>query len=179
MYSEALKIVDAEGLEALSMRRLAREVGVEAASLYHHVPNKDALIDGMVIKVRSEVRVPDPVPEDWIDLFVAIFAEFRRVNAEHPNLVMYAARGVDSDPQPSGFDFLRQIGFSAEDAIGLWQSMIAFSTGFSLFSSGFAAAGTAGMDPALAERMSEWRDETCDRTLRTIIEGYARTLPTR
>ena len=42
----AIAIADAEGLEALTMRRLAKELKVEAMSLYHHVANKDAILDG-------------------------------------------------------------------------------------------------------------------------------------
>jgi AcrR family transcriptional regulator len=44
----ALRLVDREGLEALSMRKLGAELRVEAMSLYNHVPNKSALLDGMV-----------------------------------------------------------------------------------------------------------------------------------
>ena len=173
IHGRALALVDAEGLDALTMRRLADEVGVEAASLYHHVPNKDALIDGMLVKIRSEVRLPDPMPEDWIDLFEAIFAEYYRVLAAHPNLVMYAARHVESDPETSGLEALTQMGFSDDDAVELWQSMIAFAAGYSLFSSSYAQSDTDALPPGLAHRMAEWRDETCSRTLRLIVEGYA------
>ena len=106
LFSTALRIVDDEGLEALSMRRLANEVGVEAASLYHHIPNKDALIDGMLLKMRTEMRVPEPLPEDWVDLFEAIFVEYYRMLAAHPNLVIYAGRRVESDPETSGLEAL-------------------------------------------------------------------------
>jgi AcrR family transcriptional regulator len=176
LFETGLRIVDAEGLEALTMRRLAKEVGVEAASLYHHIPNKDALIDGMLVKMRSEVQLAEPLPEDWIDLYVAIFAEYRRVLSAHPNLAIYAGRRVESDPDPDGLSFLLQIGFSRDDAVSMWQSMIAFVTGFSLFSSRAAATDTSNQPPDLAKRLAEWRDETADKTLRTILEGYARGL---
>lgn len=53
---EAAKgLADAEGLGAVTMRRLAAELGVEAMSLYHHVPNKDALLDGLIAAVVGEV----------------------------------------------------------------------------------------------------------------------------
>jgi AcrR family transcriptional regulator len=44
----ALHIMDTEGLDAVSMRRVAREVGVEAMSLYHHVRDKDDLLNGVI-----------------------------------------------------------------------------------------------------------------------------------
>lgn len=156
------------------MRRLADEVGVEAASLYHHIPNKDALIDGMLVKMRSEVRVPDPLPEDWVDLFVAIFAEYRRVLSAHPHLVAYSGRRVESDPETSGLEALAFMGFSEDEAVEIWQSLIAFVVGFSIFSSSHAETDTTDLPPGLATRMAEWRDETCDRTLRAILEGYDR-----
>ena len=53
----AIAMVDHEGLGALSMRRLGQELGVEAMSLYHHVANKEALLDGMVDAVVEELNV--------------------------------------------------------------------------------------------------------------------------
>lgn len=171
LFEVALRIADAEGLEALSMRRLAAEVGVEAASLYHHVPNKDALLNGVVVKMRSEMQIPFPIPEDWIDLMEAIFAEYRRVLAAHPNLVSLAGRRVETDPD-SGLVFLTQIGFSDEDAVELWQSMISFVVGFSMFSSYTAVSDVSDLPSRLAKRMEDWRDGTVMRTLRIILEGY-------
>ena len=54
----AVAIADAEGIAALTMRRLAQELGVEAMSLYHHVANKDAVLDGITDLVVSEIHVP-------------------------------------------------------------------------------------------------------------------------
>ena len=53
-----MALADAHGLEELSMRRLADELGVEAMSLYHHVPNKSAILDGMVDLVFEEIELP-------------------------------------------------------------------------------------------------------------------------
>jgi AcrR family transcriptional regulator len=54
----AVALADRDGVGSLSMRRLARELGVEAMSLYHHVPGKDALLDGMVDLVFGEIDLP-------------------------------------------------------------------------------------------------------------------------
>lgn len=61
---KAVALADAEGLEALSMRRLAQALGVEAMSLYHHVKNKDEILDGMVELVFAEIELPRP-EDDW------------------------------------------------------------------------------------------------------------------
>lgn len=171
LFEVALRIADAEGLEALSMRRLAAEVGVEAASLYHHVPNKDALLNGVVVKMRAEMQIPFPIPEDWKDLMEAIFAEYRRVLAAHPNLVSLAGRRVETDPD-SGLIFLTQIGFSDDDAVELWQSMIAFVVGFSMFSSYTTVSDLFDLPSHLAVRMEQWKDETVMRSLRMLLDGY-------
>ncbi len=54
----AMALADAEGLEALTMRRLAQELGVEAMSLYHHVSNKNDILDGMVDLVFAQIELP-------------------------------------------------------------------------------------------------------------------------
>lgn len=54
----AVMVADEEGLEQLSMRRLASELGVQAMSLYHHVPNKENLLDRMVDAVFAEIENP-------------------------------------------------------------------------------------------------------------------------
>ena len=48
ILSTALSMVDEEGIEALSMRRLARELGVDPMAIYHHLPNKRALLSGLI-----------------------------------------------------------------------------------------------------------------------------------
>lgn len=171
LFDRALAIADAEGLEALSMRRLARDAGVEAASLYHHLPNKSALLDGMVARMRSEMRLPDPLPADWRELLLAIFLEYRRILAAHPNLMSLAGRRVETDPD-SGLLYLIRLGFKEEEAVELWQSLIAFTVGFSVFSSTYADSDVSDLPPALAARMSEWREGTCRRTLGAILEAY-------
>src|SRR5688572_33505298 len=56
----AMEVADREGLAALTMRRLGQELGVEAMSLYKHVANKDAILDGIVDLVVGEIALPRP-----------------------------------------------------------------------------------------------------------------------
>jgi AcrR family transcriptional regulator len=60
----AVALADAEGLGALTMRRLASTLNVEAMSLYHHVSNKEDILDGMVDLVYAEIDAPSP-GEEW------------------------------------------------------------------------------------------------------------------
>ena len=56
----AIRLADKDGIDVLSMRKLAQALGVKAMSLYNHVDNKDDIIDGMVDIVVSEIAVPKP-----------------------------------------------------------------------------------------------------------------------
>ena len=58
VLSVALQLVDDEGLDALTMRKLAAALGVEAMTLYHYLPNKAALLDGLVESVLDEPTRP-------------------------------------------------------------------------------------------------------------------------
>lgn len=87
-----LEIIDAEGLEALSMRRLARELDVRAASLYNHVPTKDDLLHGICDAVMGEVDVSG-FDTDWATGLHTWARSFRAALTAHPNLVPFLASG--------------------------------------------------------------------------------------
>ncbi|WP_162924617.1 TetR/AcrR family transcriptional regulator C-terminal domain-containing protein [Rubrobacter indicoceani] len=81
----AVTFVDREGLEALSMRKLGAELGVEAMSLYNHIPNKSALLDGMVRYVLEELEVPR-TSDTWEEQIKDGYRRFRRIAQKHPNV---------------------------------------------------------------------------------------------
>lgn len=81
----ALALVDAHGLESLSMRRLGSDLGVEAMSLYRHVPSKDALLDAMVDAiVQTWVDDAHPVVDDWRARLASIMHRAHRALLERP-----------------------------------------------------------------------------------------------
>lgn len=59
VVAAAIELADAVGLEGLTMRRLATELGVEAMTIYYHVPNKDAILDALVERVIAEIELPE------------------------------------------------------------------------------------------------------------------------
>ena len=61
----AMELADRDGLDALSMRKLGQELGVDAMALYRHVRNKDDLFDGIIERIVGEIERPDPAPADW------------------------------------------------------------------------------------------------------------------
>jgi len=80
---QALALADKEGIDALSMRRLGRELDAGAMSLYHHVGNKEELLDGMVDLVFAEIHLPES-PGDWQAAMRAMAVSAREVLARHP-----------------------------------------------------------------------------------------------
>ena len=88
ILTTALALTDRDGLTALSMRRLAGELGVEAMTLYHYVPTKDALLDGLVETVF--VDVDDPLGADgspWLTVMTRYADTLRRTLLHHPGVV--------------------------------------------------------------------------------------------
>lgn len=65
IVATALEVLDAEGLEGISMRRVADRLGTGPASLYQHVANKDDLLEQLLDHVIGEIELPEPDPRDW------------------------------------------------------------------------------------------------------------------
>ena len=87
----ALDLVDREGVEALTMRRLGRELGVEAMSLYGYVDSKEDLIEGVVEQVFRQMPLIVPGPGTWQDRVRRHAAAYRQVLLDHPNAVRLVA----------------------------------------------------------------------------------------
>ncbi|MFI7446067.1 TetR/AcrR family transcriptional regulator [Nonomuraea sp. NPDC049714] len=79
----AIRVADRGGVEAITMRRVAQELGVEAMSLYHHVPNKDAILDGVVDTVFAAIELPGAERGDWRDAIRARAHSARTVLSRH------------------------------------------------------------------------------------------------
>jgi AcrR family transcriptional regulator len=89
MLKTAMKVVDREGLSALSMRRLGKELGVEAMSLYHHLPGKDGLLDGLTEALVREISIsvaerPPAMKADWKSDMRSRCLRAREVVLRHP-----------------------------------------------------------------------------------------------
>lgn len=83
VVAEAMRLADREGVDGLSMRRLASELGAGAMSLYHYVANKDELLDAMIDVVFSEIELP-PSDVDWQAAMRRRCTSARDVLARHP-----------------------------------------------------------------------------------------------
>jgi AcrR family transcriptional regulator len=83
----ALNIIDNEGLDSLSVRRLALELNVNAASLYHHFHNKEEILVGAAELALDEVRTPKTGDEHWTVWLMRNGDRLRRALVAHPDLI--------------------------------------------------------------------------------------------
>ncbi|WP_037604523.1 TetR/AcrR family transcriptional regulator [Streptacidiphilus rugosus] len=107
----ALKVIDAEGMDALNMRRVAQELGTGAASLYAHVANKDELVTLVLDRVYADMRHPEPDPARWREQVKDFLRQARDNLVAHRDLAR-AAMDVNIPTTPSALD-------SAETMLGL------------------------------------------------------------
>jgi AcrR family transcriptional regulator len=149
----AVEFVDREGLEALSMRKLGAELGVEAMSLYNHVPNKDALLDGMVEVLLREIELP-PENLDWEERVREAYRAFRRLAHRHPNVFPLLVNRPPSTLDGAWLveEFLRVMraaGFDALTALHAFRTLSNYTFGYAMAEiRGFALEpGARTLDP--------------------------------
>ena len=151
----AVRFADREGLDALSMRKLGAELGVEAMSLYNHVPNKDALLDGMVEVLLGELEVPSENAA-WEERIREAYRGFRRLARRHPNvfplLVLRPPDTMDGVWLVEEFlKTMRGAGFDAPTALYAFRTLSAYATGYAMAEiRGFAMEPDGGRDGAAA-----------------------------
>lgn len=132
----ALALVEREGLEGLSMRKLGDELGVEAMALYRHVANKSDLFDGIFETVLARMALPARTG-DWREDVRALARAFRDVLAAHPRaLPLFASRPAVTDASleavEAALDVLVRAGFPLEEALLLFQALVALVVGHGL-----------------------------------------------
>lgn len=132
----ALRLADEGGLEALSMRRVAQELGVKAMSLYNHVANKDDMIDGIVNKVVSAIELPR-FDLDWKTAMRQRALSAHQVLLKHPWAAMAIMSRINVGPAmlryiDTTIGCLREAGFSWEMADHAWNAIDNHIYGFTL-----------------------------------------------
>jgi AcrR family transcriptional regulator len=121
ILAAALQVIDRDGLDALSMRRLGTELGVDPMAIYHHVRDKDALLHGVVAELFAQL--PRPAPNDnWQQRVVDWAAAYLGLAMAHPNLVLR----IVTDPAAVAVAAVRanEALFGALEAAGLAPAQI-------------------------------------------------------
>jgi AcrR family transcriptional regulator len=139
MLSAALAIIDRDGIDGLSMRRLARALDRDPMILYRHAPNKAALLDGVAETVLAQLHV-DSADPDWAGQLRAVARSYRTLAVAHPHVVPLIVTRPLATPlalRPPGtlrplediLALLTRAGFSGPDALHIYRALFGFLNG--------------------------------------------------
>ncbi|GAB2655569.1 TetR/AcrR family transcriptional regulator C-terminal domain-containing protein [Nocardia goodfellowii] len=139
VLASALEIVDREGVEGLSMRRLAEAVQRDPMVVYRHVPNKAAVLDGVAEMVFAQLTV-DPTDPDWVNQLRTVAREFRQLALRHPKVVpLLVTRPLSTPlgqrpqsvlrPLEDVLALLTRAGFAGPDALHIYRALFGFLYG--------------------------------------------------
>ena len=139
VLSTALQIIDRDGADGLSMRRLARALDRDPMILYRHAPGKAALLDGVAETVLAQLKV-DPADPDWAGQLRAVARDYRALALAHPHVVPLLVTRPLATPlalRPPGtlrplediLALLTRAGFSGADALHIYRALFGFLHG--------------------------------------------------
>ncbi len=138
VVATALRLMDREGLEAVTMRRVAHELGVEAMSLYHHVRDKEDLLGGVVEAVMAEFPIPEDHP-DWREAARRTARAWRVLLKAHPHVITLLAHRREPllsprvlRPLDHALALLRRAGLSELEAVRAFRAFGSYIQGFVL-----------------------------------------------
>lgn len=127
--------MDEDGLEAVTMRRIGRELGVEAMSLYNHVQDKEDILDSICEEVLTEFLVPEE--EGWDQLARLGAREYRRLLLAHPNVLTLMSERKSPMTNPDalrayefGLELFRKAGLSTLDAMKAFHAFGGYIMGY-------------------------------------------------
>ncbi len=183
VFAAAVTLADEGGVVALTMRRLAERLGVEAMSLYHHVANKDQILDGMVDAVFAEIELPAS-GGDWR-------AELRRRSASAREALRrhrWAIGLLESRAQPGPSTLghhdavigcLRTGGFSVAAAAHAFSVLDSYVYGFAMQEAALPFEGGEGdleqiAADLLAQGLADAYPHLAELTVEHVLQpGYA------
>ena len=191
IVATALRILEAEGPDGLSMRKVGAACGVRGPSLYWHFTNKDELLDEMVDAALGEVDAGDP-DQPWIEQAATIARSLRAVLLAHPGLATIIPTRLALGPNAldkieASIAAGRRAGFGARQAGAAYYAVTTFVIGFVLQERATPLAELGGPDPdaparrEVVERMQalpgathpnlvEMADEITDMQLDDLFE---------
>jgi AcrR family transcriptional regulator len=189
----ARRIVDGDGLDALTMRRLADDLGVTPNTLYSHVAGKSALLDLLMDDLAGEVEAPDPDEVEWKEGLRVLFRSTRRTVAAAPALAPLFLSRPSRGPHALHLgevtlELLARGGVGGSAAVRALRSLLVYSFGYAAFAAAraedpvatatgervFAADASLPRMVALASQLAQARgDAGFDEGLDALIAGIA------
>lgn len=180
----AIELLDRDGLAGLSMRKLGAAVGVEAMSLYNHVANKDALLDG--IHERILVSLAPAGARSWQSFIRQQALALHRALLAHPNAIpLFATRPAATPASIERLDqflgVLLAAGFTSMQALSIVQLVAQLVVGHAMWSTGVEAIFLGDEPPPNVDQVSrvfeKWSaDKELEMGLDALIHGFARLL---
>jgi AcrR family transcriptional regulator len=176
VVSAAVRMADAEGVAALSMRSLATEVGAATMSLYRHVPSKDDLLDLMLDAVAAEIELPERPSGDWRGELRRLAGQFRDLFRHHPWVLTTPASLPSFGPNALrlidfGYSIFTRLGLDIDAAAELYGTVQSYITGFIQAS---LAEESARRSSGLSDE--EWRAAVAPYVQKLVSSGQYPTL---
>ena len=130
----AVALIERDGINAVSMRRLAAELGTGAMSLYNHVPNKAALLDAVAEHIMAEMEFTADPAADWREAARSMARAFREVAHHYPRSVnVVISRQPNSTagmrPVELALATARAAGFDGRDAVRVMRAVVNYVIG--------------------------------------------------
>jgi AcrR family transcriptional regulator len=140
VVAAALALIDREGLDALSMRRLGLELGAAAPTLYWHVASKDQLLDLIVDEILGDARNDMQPTGDWRDLLAEAARALRRVLLRHRNAAPLIGERLTMGPKALDalewlLGTLIEAGFDPVTAVFVYNAVVNLAAGWAVFES--------------------------------------------
>jgi AcrR family transcriptional regulator len=174
---KAIAIADERGVGELTMRKLAKELGVEAMSLYNHVANKDDLLDGMIDLVFSEIEAP-AAGGDWRAELRKRAISTREALLRHPWAVGEMEGRTNHGPSnlkvhDAVLGCLRAAGFSIEMTVHAMSVQDAYIYGFALQQTDMSSETPEDFAAEAQRQMVDYADALADYpNLVEVVGGY-------
>lgn len=130
----AIELIEREGVDAVSMRRIAAELGSGVMSLYNHVPSKDALLDAVAEQVMSGIDFSTDPEASWQDQVRHQARAFRQIARAHPRCTLVVVSRHNASPTglrpiEHALATLRSAGFGGEEAVRIVRAFVAYIVG--------------------------------------------------
>jgi AcrR family transcriptional regulator len=177
VLAAAVALADRDGIESLTMRKLADELGVGAMSLYHHVPNKTRLLDGMVDIVFGEIEWPS-TDVDWRTAMRRRAISTRDALRRHRWAVGLLESRLTPGPasiraHEALLRCLREAGFSVEMTVHATSVQDAYIYGFALQQTDMSAETPEDFAAAARRQMVDYADALGDHPhLLEVVGGH-------
>lgn len=182
----ALDIIDREGLDAMRIRRLGDELGVNGASLYHHFRNKDEIVVGAAELALQYVRTPDTRNEDWSVWLLRNTRNTREALMQHPHLIPVvlgrAPLGIGTAMLESSAALLEDQGVPVDYILPLMETLEMLAIASAMYSRREDDLGGAKLtyhDHPTLLRASRHRDGAAEQLFEGACESVITTIQER